>query len=254
MSTSERDGQSGSDDPFYIGYLPHAPVGVAPFVCQTLAIVGAIALAGAALLAVALPYYGGGKFEYGQPRNFTGTIRCDVAPRLIAGEADYLLVGVGKHGAPLEICGADGREVSVRGTLIQRDGRRLVEVAQLLESRVAAPLSQPRVPLGRFTLTGEIVDSKCYFGVMNPGEGRLHRACAELCLRGGVPAVFVARDRNGNHVHLLIENSRDGGFDDALISRIGGPIELSGEVSRSERWLIIKPDLATVRSIAGQPR
>jgi hypothetical protein len=213
-----------------------------------------IVLGGAVLLAIALPYFGEGEFQYGQPRNFTGTIRCDVAPRLIAVEADYLLVGVGKHGVPVEICGADGREVSVRGTLIQRDGRRLVEVAQLLEARGAAPLMQARVPLGRFTLTGEIVDSKCYFGVMNPGEGRLHRACAELCLRGGVPAVLVARDRAGNHVHLLIENGRDGRIDDALIAWIGSSIELSGEVSRSERWLTIKPEIATIRAAAGEPR
>jgi hypothetical protein len=28
------------------------------------------------------------------------------------------------------------------------------------------------------TLTGEIVDSKCYLGVMNPGQGKVHRDCA----------------------------------------------------------------------------
>ena len=31
------------------------------------------------------------------------------------------------------------------------------------------------VDFGEVTLAGEIVDSKCYLGVMNPGNGKVHR-------------------------------------------------------------------------------
>ena len=54
--------------------------------------------------------------------------------------------------------------------------------------------SADRAGARRRTLTGEIVDSKCYLGAMNPGAGGA--ACAGLCLIGGIPA-FVTRDRAG---------------------------------------------------------
>jgi len=40
---------------------------------------------------------------------------------------------------------------------------------------------------GEFDLVGEIVDSKCYFGNMNPGNGKVHRDCAVRCMSGGIP-------------------------------------------------------------------
>lgn len=42
------------------------------------------------------------------------------------------------------------------------------------------------------TLTGELLDGKCYLGAMKPGDGAAHRACAMLCIRGGLPALFIA--------------------------------------------------------------
>ena len=44
--------------------------------------------------------------------------------------------------------------------------------------------------LDTFTLIGEIVDSKRYLGVMNPGNGKVHRDCAVRCLSGGIPPIF----------------------------------------------------------------
>ena len=41
-------------------------------------------------------------------------------------------------------------------------------------------------PLGAVTLTGEIVDSKCFLGVMNPGNLKPHKACAIRCISGGI--------------------------------------------------------------------
>jgi hypothetical protein len=51
--------------------------------------------------------------------------------------------------------------------------------------------------LGAFTLVGEIVDSKCYLGIMNPGETNPHRECAALCIRGGIPPLIIAHDADG---------------------------------------------------------
>ena len=238
MKNSEDEG------PFYVGYLPKAPPALARFTRKTVVIAGVIAIGSALGAAIGLPYFGAGRFEFGQPREFAGTIRCEgAAPRLVAGDADYLLVGYGKHGVPLEICGTSGREVNARGTLIQRDGKSLIELAQLPEARGPVSPAPPSVSLGRFTLRGEVVDAKCYFGVMNPAEGRTHRACAELCLRGGVPAVLVARDRSGAVVHLLIADAEGRSINEKLLRWVGEPVELSGEVQRHGRWLVLRPEL-----------
>jgi hypothetical protein len=37
-------------------------------------------------------------------------------------------------------------------------------------------------------------DSKCHSGVIDPGEGRTHRACAIRWFGGGIPPVLRARD------------------------------------------------------------
>ena len=234
-------------DEFYIGYLPKAPPGLARFSRRAVAAAAGAALAGGIALAVALPYFGAGEFEFGTTREFRGTLRCAVAPRLAAAEADFLLVGAGKRGAPLEICGAGEGEVALRGTLIRRDGRQLLEVTDVPQAlRAAGPEAEP-VALGRFTLTGEIVDSKCFFGVMNPAEGRAHRACAVQCLRGGVPAVFVARDRTGATSHLLITGPHGEAINAALLAWVGEIVEGSGEVERRGRWLVWRIDPALLR-------
>ena len=190
----------------------------------------------------ALSYFGAGIFEFGQPREFTGTIRCDAAPLLAGKEKEYLLVGYGKNGVPAEICGATSGEVVVNGTLIEREGRDLIEVVSSTPGTAPAATSAPSIPLGRYTLTGEVVDSKCYFGVMNPAEGRAHRACASLCLRGGVPAVFVARDRTGATSHLLIAGLDGKPINPSLLRWVGEAVEATGDVARQGKWLVWRID------------
>jgi hypothetical protein len=54
------------------------------------------------------------------------------------------------------------------------------------------------------SLTGELVDSKCYLGVMRPGVGKVHRGCAVRCLAGGVPPALLVRGGDGfSQVFLL---------------------------------------------------
>ena len=54
------------------------------------------------------------------------------------------------------------------------------------------------------TITGEIVDSKCFLGVMVPGSGKTHKECASLCLRGGIPPAVYVRDEAGRSALLLL--------------------------------------------------
>ncbi|MBC8009296.1 MAG: hypothetical protein H7067_04275 [Burkholderiales bacterium] len=246
------------NDEFYIGYLPKAPAATARHVRRVVALLAGGGLAAGVALALLLPYLGDGIFEFGRVRDFRGVVRCDAmhAPRLSDAEADYLLVGPGKHGV-VEMCGADGQMVTLAGTLITRDGRRLIETAGparevangLVRAAVAGEATdsgEPSVSLGNMTLTGEIVDPKCYFGVMNPAEGRAHRACAILCLRGGITPVFVARDRAGATAHLLITGPRGEPITEELLRWVGEGVSGKGEVVRTGRWLTWRLDPATL--------
>lgn len=101
--------------------------------------------------------------------------------------------------------------------------------------------------LGQRTLIGEIVDSKCYLGVMNPGALTPHRACAIRCISGGIPPVLLVRQTNGTTLYFLLV-SRDGRpVNKQVLSLVAEPIEITGEVERQGELLILRADPATYR-------
>lgn len=151
-----------------------------------------------------------------------------------------LLVSEGKFGAKDRVKLHDGKPVRVSGTLLSRDGRQMLELAdgdaglstaELPEVEQAALRFPPAKSLGSVTLRGEIVDSKCYLGAMKPGGGRTHKGCAVLCLKGGVPPVFVSRDE-ADALYLLV--GMDGGpLDSTYFDLAADTVRLSGQ---AEEW------------------
>lgn len=100
------------------------------------------------------------------------------------------------------------------------------------EGPVDAALAFPEPePLGELTLAGEILDSKCWFGAMRPGEGKVHKACASLCIRSGIAPAFFARDANENSA-LLVMTERGGRFGETMLAHVADPVEATGTVSR----------------------
>lgn len=80
----------------------------------------------------------------------------------------------------------------------------------------------------RVTLRGEIIDPKCFAGAMKPGDGKAHKGCAVLCLRGGIPAVFVT----SGEVYLVVGAdgvSLAGEGLEAVLPFVGDRVEVSGE-------------------------
>ena len=71
-------------------------------------------------------------------------------------------------------------------------------------------LAQEAVDLGEHTLRGEIVDIKCYLGVMKPAHGKPHRSCAARCISGGIPPVLMVKDRDGDTNYLLLVSAEFG--------------------------------------------
>lgn len=224
------------EEPFYVGYLPTAPVSLAGF--TRLAVVTLLVLTGGLMTAFALAQrtFGPSTYEYGVPRTLAGTLRAAPVPILEVADTGatirrYLLAAPGKFGAQAVATSWDGRKVRVTGQLAYRGNGRLLEIATVTEAEgTPAPIQAP-VDLGSFRLDGEIVDSKCYLGVMNPGLGRSHRGCAARCLSGGMTPLFAARNLEGAAVELIMVNERMEPL--PPLDRVAGrPLTLTGRVLR----------------------
>lgn len=155
-----------------------------------------------------------------------------------------LLSGEGKRGPALAAGFADGAMVSVTGLLLRRGSIDMLVVGEELQPLAETSIAVPApVSLGRWRVAGEICDGKCQAGAMQPGQGLSHRACAALCLIGGVPPVLVTADPVAGSQFLLLADV-DGGAAPAPGRLAGVPLILEGEVERRGDLLIFRTDLA----------
>ena len=248
-----------SRDDFYIGYQRQAPAGLGRFLRR---VVVALLLAGsvvAVTLAALQGRFDPGVFEFGVVRDFEGTIQARPHPLLLvdrpgegAGEPSrFFLVAAGKHGADADIAGLDGRRARLRGTLIHRQGQTMVEVVAGSIEAIGVPGAGTgaAIDLGIQTLRGEIVDSKCYLGVMKPGRGKPHRACAKLCIRGGIPPVLRVVTDSGEYRHLLLTDEAGGAVNDRVLDLVAEPVEITGRVLRTGDLLMLRADPRAIRRL-----
>ncbi|MGH2900950.1 MAG: hypothetical protein ACRDMZ_19900, partial [Solirubrobacteraceae bacterium] len=246
-------------DEFYVGYLPSAPPGLARVLRRTVALL----LAGVGLLALGLAIAQSRAdarvFEFGETHELIGRIEAGALPMLVVprpgsdgGVSRYVLVGAGKHGAQPLVSAFDGSLVSLRASLIYSGDQTLLElVPDSLRALSGAGTSPPSdsTALGRFALRGEIVDSKCHFGVMNPGEGKPHRACAVRCISGGEPPVLRVRAADGraHYFYLIGEDGREIGRE--LLDFVAEPVEITGRVERRDSLYVLRTEPAAIRRL-----
>jgi hypothetical protein len=229
---------------FYVGYHPQAPSGVRKFLRPL--VISLLALT--ALLAVLLVFgqnpFASSRFEFGQYRDYQGLIILDPHPRMLTDQGNYLLVAPGKHGAGDLVRAFHLQNMSLSGALIEREGQRMLE----LDPESLRPLdgtnsaSRTTASLGPVTLTGEIVDSKCHLGVMNPGQGKVHRACASNCIRGGIPPGFLVRDAEGATRFMLLVGNDDRTVNQEVLDYVAEPVIIRGTLSRVDGMLYLAMD------------
>ena len=94
------------------------------------------------------------------------------------------------------------------------------------------------------TLEGEVVDSKCFLGVMKPGNLKPHRACATRCISGGVPPVFLVRDARGHATYYLLTSADGGAVGRQLVDRalVAEPLRVTGRVRAVGDQLVLSAD------------
>lgn len=242
---------------FFVGYLPTIPPGIARTIRWAVVGIFLGAVAAAIILVVSQHRFEPATFEYGNVRDFEGVIEQQPYPAILVKRpgvvppdvqfSRYTLVGAGKHGA--DVSGFAHKYVKLRGMLIYRGQETLIEVVPASLQATDGPSFVPDTPvnLGPVTLSGEIVDSKCYFGVMNPGAGKVHRDCAARCLSGGIPPAFIAIDSEGrSRVYMLAD--KDGGKipADWAADHAARPITLRGELMKSGETETLYADLDSI--------
>jgi hypothetical protein len=147
----------------------------------------------------------------------------------------------------------DGEIVRLEGNLLERAGRRGLEVgsaerASLPEASERRLRERRSEALGTLTLRGEIVDSKCYLGRMRPGAGRPHRACAQSCVGGGVPPLFLSHE-GGAERHFVLESGDGGSVRLELLPFLTEPIALEGEVTRVEDLFVVRTAASRIQRL-----
>jgi hypothetical protein len=194
----------------------------------------------AVALAVSQRDPGDGVWDLAHPKALEGMVYTTPCPLIRIAEPNgapmtVLLVGQGKNGPAAHLV-ADGHAVRVRGHTLARGRLRMIELdddAAAVEElaadmkRLAMPAASKRWVV---LLRGEIADPKCFAGAMKPGDGKTHKACAALCLRGGIPAIFVA---DSGQDYLLVDaagRSVSGAELDGLLPFVGDLVEISGDV------------------------
>jgi hypothetical protein len=238
---------------FYIGYAPRPPRRIARTVFRAVIGLVALAVALAAILVLAQQPFARSTFEFQQYRDFAGIIDRKPYPALLVarpggnGYSRYLLVAPGKHGVDAAIGAFEDKAVNLRGSLIYRDGQTMVELLPgTLKEQRATPPRIEAANLGAATLTGEIVDSKCYLGVMNPGRSKVHRDCAARCISGGIPPALVTADG-----FYLLAGSDGRALQREVLDWVGETIEVQGNVERSGETMILRTEPGNFRRIPG---
>lgn len=253
-------------DEFFIGWLP-TPPGYARR-CLIVAIgVVVLAAAVAAVVAAQQHHPGPGRWDTDAVVQVDGYLFTRPYPMLrvpaSGGQASrtILLVEKGKFGARsrAESLGAhvDGLPVRASGTMLRRDGRMMLELGagaaglrplKTEESHALAPvLTRKLAAAEAFHLRGEVIDPKCYFGAMRPGGGKTHKACAMLCISGGIPPMLVVRDREGAEDFYLLAKENGGPANELVLPFVGDMVEVMGQLEVVDDLRILRLDAATLR-------
>ena len=139
----------------------------------------------------------------------------------------------------------------------------LVEIVD--DQRVAALTGSS---LGSLEARGEVLDPKCFFGVMKPGEGKIHKSCAIRCISGGIPPVFrtpagpTEEGLEREYDYYILMDWEGYPLRSEILPYVGQDINISGQARQLGDWKLLfvgaeqLPTSVTLRSsmCAGERR
>ena len=180
---------------------------------------------------------GKGTFAFGDVRVYKGILIAEPTPMLVSdktigGHQLFYLVNPLKRGFPNSTARKHHlAKVEIRGMLIHDEYEAMIEVlpngVQAFGRTEKSPLKVSEAQ--KVILRGEIVDSKCHLGAMNPGRFKPHRACAIRCIAGGIPSILVVQSLDGALTYYLLVGTKGESIHRQLLSFVAEPVEVIGE-------------------------
>ncbi|MEO1054464.1 MAG: hypothetical protein AAFX87_27775 [Bacteroidota bacterium] len=252
-------------DEFYIGWSEETPrsysiKGRAFFLTSFIAML----LVGVIYVINQKPY-ANSEFQYGNIQEITGILvkkpAWGIKTKIGGKHKTVLLVGLGKFGPEMVLSSLiqkgklkAGQEVTFRGQLFHYQGKYGMELTEMEDSFVSATdqlnSSERNInKLGTTVLEGEIVDAKCFFGVMNPAIKSIHRSCAIRCISGGIPAVLGIRE-DGEFVDYYILESDSEELNRKILPYVGVPVKLIGLVHHYDDWKSLDIELDNIELVS----
>ena len=219
-------------DEFFVGYLP-LPPRVRRFILRVIASLLALTACVAVTLVLAQAPFAPSRFDFQKYGEYQGVLTKLPYPALSGG---WLLVAPGKHGAVNLPAGY----VKLQGQRIENGEDRMLEILPgSVQLAPGSPPAEPEHDFGAVRFRGEIVDSKCYFGVMNPGRGKVHRDCAARCIAGGIPPSLLVRDASGVAQTMLLATADRRPIGAAILPHVAEPVTVQGRLLRTNRHLLL---------------
>jgi hypothetical protein len=177
-------------DEFYVGYMPVMASGIARRVATAVVAVASIAAIVASIALFGQRPLPASRFEFGIVRSVSGVLTRAPYPAIVSDRGRMWLVAPGKFGAEQLLSGVSDGGVTLDGSLIERGRHRMLEIlpgtvhvtSDTVSAKAASSAEVSRQnphtlgvpdsvsPATSVILRGEIVDSKCFLGVMNPGQ------------------------------------------------------------------------------------
>ncbi len=198
-------------------------------------------------------------FDYGRQTEFTGVLYEYPAPMLqVINENGRLqsipLVNLGKFGVQDIMNYLHNKyegplnefNITLKGTRIQYDGRTWLELTDGVDAIVRViknsdSRSQVITTKGEKILYGEIVDPKCFFGVMKPGFGKVHLSCAVRCISGGIPPILVTSnnaDSYRNYYFMTVTDREK--INNDIVQYVGMLVAVKGEFLKVDDWNVLE--------------
>ncbi|MEO0390665.1 MAG: hypothetical protein AAF218_06960 [Pseudomonadota bacterium] len=232
-----------TERPFFVGYLP-APGPLRRFLVGAALVLIAGLVSAGYLMGAAQDDPGNAalRFDYGR-QTVQGVVEPGAYPifhvtqgsdQMPAGSAFVMSAG-GKSGVAARANPLAGGLAQASGVLLERGALTMMQVRGGRNGLRALEGDAPQLPaqtsLGTWRLTGEICDGKCLGGAMRPGRGLAHKACANLCLLGAVPPIFVSTQPVAGEQFMLITGPDGGALPPAAYDAVGEYVSVTGRLT-----------------------